>query len=89
MNPLFFFSFVVVEDVPLVEFMYLIFIRMPDESYRRRLRSLVCLCDVFRTLANSHVCLLFLIVPLSNLGHTQVGQVWRIGTHQGSTDVFD
>ena len=27
------------EDVPLVEFMYLVF--MPDEDYRRRLRSLL------------------------------------------------
>ena len=45
------------EDVPLVEFMYLVFTRMPGESYRRRLRSLLlCLCDVFRTLINSLVC---------------------------------
>ena len=29
------------EDVTLVEFMYLVFIRMPDESYCRRLRSLL------------------------------------------------
>ena len=29
------------EDVPLVEFMYLVFTRMPGESYRRRLRSVV------------------------------------------------
>ena len=36
------------EDVPLVEFMCLVFTRMPGESYRRRLRSLLlCLCDVF------------------------------------------
>ena len=42
------------EDVPLVEFMCLIFTRMPGESYRRRLRSLLlCLCDVFRALINS------------------------------------
>ena len=33
-----------VEDVPLVEFMYFIFTRMSGESYRRRLRSLLCLC---------------------------------------------
>ena len=33
------------EDVPLVEFMYLAFKHMPDESYYRRLRSLLlCLC---------------------------------------------
>ena len=36
------------EDVPLVEFMYLVFTRMPGESYRKRLRSLLLyLCDVF------------------------------------------
>ena len=29
------------EDVPLVEFMYLVFTRMPGESYRTRLRSLL------------------------------------------------
>ena len=35
------------EDVPLVGFMYLAFTRIPDESYRRRFRSLLlCLCDV-------------------------------------------
>ena len=46
-----------IEDVPLVEFMYLSFTRVPGESYRRRLRSLLlCLCDVFRALINSLVC---------------------------------
>ena len=36
------------EDVPLVEFMYFVFTRMPGESYRRRLGSLfLCLCCVF------------------------------------------
>ena len=45
------------EDVPLVEFMYLVFTRMPGESYRRRLRSLLlCLCYVFWALVNSLVC---------------------------------
>ena len=35
-------------DVPVVEFVYRVFTRMPRESYRRRLRSLLlCLCDVF------------------------------------------
>ena len=29
-----------IEDVPLVEFMYLVFTHMPGESYCRRLRSL-------------------------------------------------
>ena len=43
--------------VPLVEFMYLVFARMPGESYRRRLVSLLLyLCYVFRALINSLVC---------------------------------
>ena len=45
------------EDVPLVEFMYLVFTRMPGESYHRQLRSLLLyLCYVFRALINSFVC---------------------------------
>ena len=45
------------QDVPLVEFMYLVFTRMPGKSYRRRLRSLLLyLCYVFLTLINSFVC---------------------------------
>ena len=45
------------DDVPLVEFMYLVFTRMPDESYLRRPRSLsLYLCYVFRALINSLVC---------------------------------
>ena len=45
------------EDVTLVELMYLVFTRMPGESYRRRLRSLLLyLCYVFRVLINSLVC---------------------------------
>ena len=47
------------EDVPMVEFMYLVFTRMPGESYRRRSRFLLCLCDVFRALINSLVCCLY------------------------------
>ena len=40
--------------LPLVEFIYLGFTRMPGESYRRRLSSLLLyLCSVFRTLMNS------------------------------------
>ena len=31
------------EDIPLVEFMYLVFTRMPGESYRRRLVFVVVL----------------------------------------------
>ena len=50
------------EDGPLVEFMHFVFTRMPGESYRRRLRSLLlCLRDVFRPLINSLVCWFFSI----------------------------
>ena len=43
-----------VKDVPLVEITYLVFTRMPGESYRGRLRSLLLyLCYVFRALINS------------------------------------
>ena len=46
-----------IEDVPLVEFMYLVFTGMPGESYCRRLRSLLLyLWYVFRALINSLVC---------------------------------
>ena len=51
--PFFLYNFVVAEDVPLVEFMYLVFICMPGERYRRRLQSLLCLCDIFQALVNS------------------------------------
>ena len=45
------------EDLPLVEFMYLVFTCMPGESYHRWLSSLLlCLCDVFWVLINSLVC---------------------------------
>ena len=45
------------KDVPLVGFMYLVFTRMPGESYHKRLRSLLlCLCDVFRVVITSLVC---------------------------------
>ena len=40
----------------LVEFVYLVVIRMPGESYRRRPRSLLMyLCYVFRAIINSLV----------------------------------
>ena len=43
-------------NVPLVEFMYLVFTRMPGESHRRWRRSLLlCLYDVSRALINSFV----------------------------------
>ena len=47
----------VISTVPLVAFMYLVFTRMPGESYRRRLRSLLLyLRYFFRALINSLVC---------------------------------
>ena len=45
------------EDVPLVEFMHLVFTRMPGASYRRRLKSLLLyLCYVFPAVIISPVC---------------------------------
>ena len=44
------------ENVPLVEFMYFVFTRMPGESCHRRLRSMLYLYYVFRALMNSFVC---------------------------------
>ena len=49
--------------VPLVEFMYPVFTRMPGESYRRRLGSLLCLCDGFRAPVISLVCLFERLIP--------------------------
>ena len=59
------------EDVPPMEFMYLVFTRMLRESYCRRLRSLLLsLCDVFRTLINSLVCgFLGLFLPVVCIVH--------------------
>jgi len=45
------------QHVPLVEFMYLVFTRMPGESYHRQLRSLLLyLCYVCWALINFLVC---------------------------------
>ena len=45
--------FSIIQDVPLVD---LVFTRMPHQSYRRLLGSLLmCLCNVFRALVNSLV----------------------------------
>ena len=49
------------EEVLLVEFIYLVFTRMPCESYRRRLRPLL-LYYVFRELINSLVCWYFTVI---------------------------
>ena len=45
------------DSVPLVEFMDLVGTRMPGESYRQRLGSLLlCSCDIVQALINSLVC---------------------------------
>ena len=44
------------DEVPLVELRHLVFRLVPAESYRRRLGSLLRLCDVFRALIISLVC---------------------------------
>ena len=47
-------------DMPLVEFMYLVFTRMPGEIYRRRLRSFLFPCvTAFGALINSLACWFF------------------------------
>ena len=48
-KPLIIINILVAEDVPVVEFMYLVFTRMPGDGYSRRLRSwlFVCVTDVF------------------------------------------
>ena len=43
-------------DVSLVDFVYLVFTRMPSDSFRRSL--FICWCDIFRALINSLNCLL-------------------------------
>ena len=50
------------EDVPLMEFMYLVVTCMPGESYRRLLGSLLCLRYIFQVLINSLVCWFCLVM---------------------------
>ena len=44
-----------IEDVPLEKYMYLVFTLIAGESYRRRIRSLLYLCYIFRALISSLV----------------------------------
>ena len=44
------------EDVPWMEFVYLVFTCMPGKCYCRKFRSLLFWCDIFRALINSLVC---------------------------------
>ena len=62
MHPVKFDGYREIEDVPVVEFIYLVFTRMPGEGYRRRFGSLLLsTCDVIRALINS-LCFLALCV---------------------------
>ena len=68
------------EEVPLVEFMYLVFTRMPCESYRKRFRSsLLYLCYIFRALTvNSLVCWFISV----NRGHVRRATVGHYSAQQ-------
>ena len=73
--------FHIIEDVPLVEFMYLVFTRMSGEHHRRRLKSLLlCLCDVFQAIINSLVCWFFQI--LTEIGHYTEEEGENVGHFQ-------
>ena len=68
------------EDVPLVEFMYLVFTRMPGESYHRQPRSLLLyLCYLFQALINSFVCWFCLGTPVNmpDLIHIRSGSAQK------------
>ena len=59
----FFFAFLSLKMYLWWIFIYLVFTRMPGDSYRRRLRSLLSyLCYVFRALINSLVCWFCLVL---------------------------
>ena len=58
--------------------MYLVFTRMPSESYRSRLKSLLlCLCDIFRALINSFMCCLSTAEGTSS----RLRFEWKISPH--------
>ena len=83
-------------NVPLVEFMYLVFTCVPGESYHMHLGSLLlCLCDIFQALTNSHVSwfctstlglVLFHTVTSSWNAYTVTGQLTR-GHHLGDVHI--
>ena len=72
------------EAVPLVEFLYLVFTRMPGVSYRRRLRSLLLyLCYVYRALINSPGCWFYIImcffqIQIQHRGSTRGHCMWLL-----------
>ena len=60
------------EDIPWVEFLYLVFTRMPREICRRRFGYWLCPCDVFPALFNS----LYLLIQENenkNVGMSDMG----------------
>ena len=64
------------KDVRLVEFMSLVFIHLPGESYRSQLRSLLLyLGYIFRALINSLVGQFISHYSLTHLGAIAV-QIW-------------
>ena len=84
---------IVWEDVPLVEFMYLVFTHMPGESYRMWLMSLLLyLCYVFWALINSLVCWFWLGVKQKKKQDSiitcKLREIWQqscqcLKSHQG------
>ena len=75
----------------LVEFMYLVFTRMPGESYRRLLRSLLLyLCYVFRVLTPLFVDQTHTHTLSLSLSHTHIHTHIHIyiHTHTACTDLF-
>ena len=57
------------ENVPLVEFIYLI--HMLGESYRRRLGSFfICSSDFFRALINSLVCIVVAVHKMKQIANS-------------------
>ena len=76
-------------DVPLVEFMYLVFTRMPGDSYHRWLRSLLlCLCDIFQALINSLACRCPTPNPLQSPEVFSTFQVVFVHVPQHREDLF-
>ena len=70
--------------------MYLVFTRMPRESYRRPLRSLLlCLCDVFEALINSSLKKKsFLFILIFNFYCEQLGSNARTEKAQVNSRIY-
>ena len=83
------------EDVPLVEFMYLVFTYMPSESYHRQLRSLLLVLMWHLSRANYLPCkLIFLLWPFllrhlpSHFCYFPSHFCWDIPLHISETSPF-